>query len=81
MEYLGHVISAQGVHTSPKKVQAILNAPIPQNVTELCSFLGLVNYYGKLIHNITWLSAPLHILIKKKHHGGGHHNVSPVLRP
>ena len=36
-EYLGHCIDAGGVHTSPTKVEAIAKAPVPKNVTELCS--------------------------------------------
>ena len=44
--YLGHVISADGVHTSNEKVKRIVQAPAPCNIAELRSFLGLVNYYG-----------------------------------
>ena len=34
-----------GLHTTPSKQQAIVEARAPTNITELCSFLGLVNYY------------------------------------
>ena len=51
VEYLGYVIECDGLHATPTKVEAIVNAPSPKNVTELRSFLGLVNYYGKFIKN------------------------------
>ena len=41
LEYLGHKIDAHGVHTVPSKVEAIVNAPIPENPQQLRSFLGL----------------------------------------
>ena len=43
VEYLGHVIDKNGTHASPSKVQATKQVPHPTNVTELKSFLGLVN--------------------------------------
>ena len=46
VECLGHSISAEGLHPTKEKIRAILDAPAPQNVTQLRSFLGLVNYYG-----------------------------------
>ena len=49
VEFLGHVIDQDGLHTSDTKVQAILNAPQPQYEQQLRSFLGLVNYYGILL--------------------------------
>ena len=42
VEYLGHRVNAQGVHTSAKRLKAILEAPKPQNVQDLRSFLGLI---------------------------------------
>ena len=47
VEYLGHIISKDGLHTSESKVKAVLEAPSPKNVPELRSFLCLVNYQKK----------------------------------
>ena len=65
VEYLGHVIDKNGLHPSPSKVQAIKQAPQPTNVTELKSFLGLVNYYHKFLPNLYTSLAPLHSLLRK----------------
>ena len=52
VSYLGHMIDAQGLHPLPEKIQAVLEAPIPTNVTELKSYLGLLTYYGKFLPNL-----------------------------
>ena len=65
VEYLGHQVDAQGVHTSQKKVKAILNARTPQNLAELCSFLGMLNFYTKFLPNISSLLHPLHQLLRE----------------
>ena len=65
VEYLGHVISRNGICTSPKKIEVIQKARIPLNVTELRSFLGIVNYYGKFIQSVADLCAPLNELLQK----------------
>ena len=48
VEYLGHVIDSAGLYPTKAKVKAITEAPAPRNVTELHSFLGLINYYWVL---------------------------------
>ena len=64
VEYLGHVIDAQGLHVKQDKVDAIVNAPKPSNVTELRAYLGLINYYGKFIPNLASILQPLNNLLK-----------------
>ncbi|XP_063371511.1 uncharacterized protein K02A2.6-like [Cydia amplana] len=63
--YLGFVISKQGVHTCPEKIEAIKQVPVPNNVAELRSFLGLVMYYAKFVPNISTILAPLYALLRK----------------
>ncbi|KAL5506357.1 hypothetical protein EMCRGX_G007979 [Ephydatia muelleri] len=65
VEYLGHVISAEGIRPSSEKTRAIFNAPAPQNVTQLRFFLGLLNYYGKFLPNLSSVLAPLYTLLQK----------------
>ena len=64
VEYLGHTISAEGVHTTSKKLKAIVDAPSPSNVSELRSFLGLLNYYGKFLPSLAATLHPLHTLLR-----------------
>ena len=64
VEYLGHQIDKDGIRALPNKVAAIKNAPTPNNVQELRSFLGLINYYGKFIPNLATLLHPLNTLLK-----------------
>eukprot|EP00731_Ephydatia_muelleri_P004047 Em0002g223a len=65
VEYLGHVISADGIRPSTEKTRAISNAPAPQNITQLRSFLGLLIYYGKFLPNLSSVLAPLYTLLQK----------------
>ena len=65
VEYLGHSVDSEGLHTLPSKVEAIQQAPQPQNVQQLRSFLGLLNYYGKFISNLADIIHPLNQLLHK----------------
>ena len=56
VKYLGHKISNRGIEPTEEKVRAVTKAPVPQNVSELKAFIGLVNYYGKFLSN---LASPL----------------------
>ena len=62
--YLGHVIDSQGLHPIQEKVQAIREAPPPNNVAELKSYLGLLTYYSKFLRNLSTMLAPLYKLLK-----------------
>ena len=62
--YLGHVIDEEGIHPTDDKVMAIKNAPVPQNVQQLRSYLGLIHYYHNFLSKISSLLAPLHELTR-----------------
>ena len=64
VEYLGHSLSSEGVHTTNGKVQAVLDQPVPRNVSELRSFLGQINYYSKFVPDLSSILAPLHQLLR-----------------
>ena len=65
IEYLGHVISSKGLEPATSKVTAIVDAPSPHNVSQLKSLLGLVNYYGKFLPNLSTTLAPLYRLLRQ----------------
>ena len=56
VEYLGHIISADGIKMDPKKVAMILAWPAPHNVTALRSFLGLSGFYRKFIELYSYIA-------------------------
>lgn len=64
VEYLGHKIDAEGLHGLPGKIEAILRAPELRNIQELRLFLGLLNYYGKFLPNLSTMVHPLNALLQ-----------------
>ena len=65
VEYLGFQISAKGLQPTSEKVRAVQNAPAPTDVSQLKSFVGLVNYYGKFLPDLSHVLAPLYRLLQK----------------
>ncbi|CAK9821240.1 Retrovirus-related Pol polyprotein from transposon 17.6 [Anthophora retusa] len=65
LEYLGHVITAEGVKPNPKKLEAVKNFKLPKTPTDIKSFLGLAGYYRKFIRNFSKIAKPLTDLTKK----------------
>ena len=65
VEYLGHLIDANGKRPTPEKIAAIKRAPMPTNVQQLRSFLGLLNYYRKFLPNLAAILQPLNDLLRK----------------
>lgn len=72
VKYLGYVISKDGIKADTSKIDAILKIEAPTNVTELRSFLGMINFYARFTRNLSSLLAPLHSLLRKEiFHGNG----------
>ena len=65
VEYLGHLISRDGLKPNPSKIEVVKNYPTPKKVKDIRAFLGLCNYYRKFIKNYSLLAAPLNQLTKK----------------
>ncbi|GJP74506.1 hypothetical protein CLOP_g5073 [Closterium sp. NIES-67] len=65
LEFLGHVISMEGIQIDPKKLWAIQEWKPPTNLQQLQSFLGLVNYVRRFIPNMVGLTGPLTNLLQK----------------
>ena len=65
--YCGHDIDKDGLHKSAEKVKAVLNAPRPNDVAEVRSFLGLINYYHRFLPNLSTVVHPLTQLLEKNH--------------
>uniref|UniRef100_H2ZXJ5 ribonuclease H n=1 Tax=Latimeria chalumnae TaxID=7897 RepID=H2ZXJ5_LATCH len=65
VHYLRHVVDAEGIYPTNEKVVAIIAAPRPRNEGELRSFLGLLDYYGRFLANLSTTLQPLHKLLQK----------------
>ena len=64
INYLGHVVSKEGVSTDPEKIKAVTEWPQTTTVTEVRSFLGFVSYYRRFIPNFSKVSKPLKMLLQ-----------------
>ncbi|XP_053698601.1 uncharacterized protein K02A2.6-like [Sabethes cyaneus] len=53
LRYLGHIVDNQGIHPDPENVKSIAAIPPPTNITELPSYLGAINCYGRFLKLIS----------------------------
>ena len=65
LEFLGHCMDKNGIRPLPQKMDAVIQAKSPTNVTDLKSYLGLLKYYGKFLPNLATTLHPLHDLLQK----------------
>ena len=63
VEYLGHLITAEGLKPNPKQVEAVVR--FPSSVTSFRQSLGLTSYYRRFIDRFAKVAAPLHALTQK----------------
>lgn len=66
VNYLGHVISKDGIQTDPEKISAVKDWPIPRDKTAVRAFLGLCSYYRRFVKNFSDIAKPLHELTEEK---------------
>lgn len=55
----------QGICPNPENVEAVKGFPVPKNVREVHSFVGLCSYFRKFIKNFAMISKPLYDLLRK----------------
>ena len=59
LDFLGHVISREGISPQPRKIQSVVEWPRPTSVKEVQQFMGLANYYRRHVSNFAEFAAPL----------------------
>ena len=65
IEFLGHIVSAEGIRPNPKKVKAIEDMPDPTDITELRRMLGMINFLGRYLPNLSDVLKPVTELLEK----------------
>ena len=66
VKYMGHILSKGGISPVKSKLDAIRLAPRPEDVSQLRSFLGMLNYYSKFIKDFSCKLHPLYQLLSNK---------------
>jgi hypothetical protein len=64
VEYLGHIVSHEGIKVDPNKIKDMMECPIPKTLKDLRGFLDLMEYYRKFVRNFRQIVAPLTTLLK-----------------
>ena len=66
IKFLGYIIGKDGMKVDQEKIEKVKNFPIPTNVTELRSFVGLASYYRRFIEGFSKIAKPLTDLFQKE---------------
>ena len=65
MQFLGHVLTPEGISVDPSKVQGVLNWKYPKSVHQIRQFLGLASYYRRFIPEFSKIAQPMTKLLLK----------------
>ncbi|MCG8034916.1 MAG: hypothetical protein JAZ03_22460, partial [Candidatus Thiodiazotropha taylori] len=63
VSYLGHIVSEEGIHTDPGKLEAIKEWPVPKSAKDVRRFLGFAGYYRRFIKGFAAIARPLNDLL------------------
>ena len=66
VSFLGYSVSKEGIAPDPKHVEKIRNAKLPSNMKQLESFVGLANFYGRMISDFANKMLPLNEIRKEE---------------
>lgn len=66
VEFLGYVITENGIMPNSKKIESIEKWPEPKTIKELKGFLGLISYYRRFIKDLAKISKPLTLLLREE---------------
>lgn len=70
MKALSMIVIIEGVKMNPEKLERIVKWPIPKNVIDVQSFLGMCNFYWRFIFDFSNIAHPLHAILKTSHRNG-----------
>ena len=65
VSYLGVRINKEGLHPTDQKVAAVRDAPTPENVSQLRTYLGMLNHFSRFCQKLSGVAAPLFALLRK----------------
>jgi hypothetical protein len=66
IEYLGHAIYEEGIAFDREKIRSIMEWPIPKDVVDIRSFMGITRYYHRFIEGLSKIAYPITYLQKKE---------------
>ena len=65
IQYLGHVVTKEGISVDPEKIQEIEDWPVPKDIIDVRSFMGITGYYRRFIEGFSKIANPITSLQKK----------------
>lgn len=65
-EYLGHIITPEGIRPNPEKISVIQGIPLPNTIKQIRSFLGITGFYRKFIKDYSRIALPMITYLKKE---------------